>query len=68
MERCVTQALDTDAVDDMLDAGLWNRAAALQWKAEKEEEEKRKLADNARHKAYRRYMKNHGPGRITFED
>jgi len=68
MSRLEFEALDTDAVDDMLDAGLWNRAAALQWKAEKEEEEKRKLADNARHKAYRRYMKNHGPGRITFED
>jgi len=38
------------------------------WQKEKEEEMKKQLAESAKYKAYRRYMKNHGPGRMTFED
>lgn len=51
-----------------LDMELWIKENFDEWKAEKEEEMKAKLAESARHKSYRRYMKNHGPGRMTFED
>ncbi|XP_071956689.1 dnaJ homolog subfamily C member 25-like [Antedon mediterranea] len=37
-------------------------------KEELVEEEKRKLANNSKYKMYRRYMKNKGGGRMTFED
>ncbi|CAG0924288.1 unnamed protein product, partial [Notodromas monacha] len=45
---------------------VWDNFKA--WKEEVEEEERRALAENARYKSFRRYMKNHGPGRITFDD
>lgn len=51
-----------------LDMELWIKENFDEWKAEQEEELKAKLAESARHKSYRRYMKNHGPGRMTFED
>lgn len=51
-----------------LDMELWIKENFVEWKAEQEEEMKAKLAESARHKSYRRYMKNHGPGRMTFED
>lgn len=38
------------------------------WNAVKEEDQKKLLAENARYKAYRRYLKTHGPGRMTFDD
>lgn len=53
---------------DYLDMELWIKDNFNEWKAEQEEELKAKLAESARHKSYRRYMKNHGPGRMTFED
>ncbi|XP_031625550.1 dnaJ homolog subfamily C member 25 homolog [Contarinia nasturtii] len=53
---------------DYLDMELWIKENFDEWKAEQEEELKAKLAESARHKSYRRYMKNHGPGRMTFED
>ena len=36
------------------------------WKAKKDEEAKLKMAESARYKAYRRYMKKGGPGQMTF--
>lgn len=39
-----------------------------EWKQEKEDAMKAKLAQSGRYKAYRRYMKNHGPDRMTFDD
>lgn len=53
---------------DYLEMELWIKENFDEWKAEQEEEMKAKLAESARHKSYRRYMKNHGPGRMTFED
>lgn len=47
---------------------LWIKENFKVWKEEQEAEMKASMADNPRYKAYRRYMKNHGPGRITFED
>ena len=39
-----------------------------EYKAEKEEEMKAKLAESGRHKSYRRYMKKNGVGRMYFDD
>lgn len=62
-----------DAIEDnqkaeYLEMELWKKDNFNEWKLEQEEEMKKNLAENARHKQYRRYMKNHGPGRMTFED
>lgn len=38
------------------------------WQEKKDEETKKQMAENGRYKAYRRYMRQHGPGRITFDD
>lgn len=53
---------------EYLDLELWIKANFVEWKAEQEEEMKISLAENTKYKQYRRYMKNHGPGRMTFED
>ena len=36
------------------------------YKKEKEDEMKEQLADNARYKQYRRYLKKGGPGQMSF--
>lgn len=38
------------------------------WQEKKDEETRKQMAENGRFKAFRRHMKNHGPGRITFDD
>ncbi|XP_064477515.1 dnaJ homolog subfamily C member 25 homolog [Ornithodoros turicata] len=48
--------------------GLWVKEKFLAWKKQQDEEMRAKLAESARYKSYRRYMKNHGPGQINFED
>lgn len=53
--------------DDMWDREIWIKENFLAWKAEKEEEQKKKLSESGRYKAYRRYMKSGGPGQITFD-
>ncbi|KAH8269893.1 hypothetical protein KR044_000601 [Drosophila immigrans] len=61
-------SLDERQIEEYLELELWQRDNFAAWKADQDEEMKKKLAENPRYKAYRRYMKNHGPGRITFED
>lgn len=61
-------AIEDDEKQDYLDMELWKKDHFNEWKAAKEEEMKKTLAESARHKQYRRYMKNHGPSRMTFED
>lgn len=61
-------AIEDDVKAEYLDMELWKRENFNDWKHDQEEEMKKSLAENARHKQYRRYMKNHGPGRMTFED
>ncbi len=39
-----------------------------EWKEEKEEEMRIKMAQSGRYKQYRRYMRNKGPDRMTFDD
>lgn len=61
-------AQEDKQIEDYLHLELWEKDKFEVWKLEQEEEMKKKMADNPRYKAYRRYMKNHGPGRMTFED
>uniref|UniRef100_A0A182Q9D9 J domain-containing protein n=1 Tax=Anopheles farauti TaxID=69004 RepID=A0A182Q9D9_9DIPT len=61
-------AIEPDTVEQFLRQQLWIRANFDHWKVEQENEKKKQMADNPRYKAYRRYMKNHGPGRLTFEE
>lgn len=54
--------------EEYLEMELWKKENFAEWKHDQEEEKKKELAESARYKQYRRYMKNHGPGRMTFED
>lgn len=45
---------------------LWIKENFNEWKREKEEEMKAKLAESARYKSFRRYMKKGGPGQMSF--
>lgn len=47
---------------------LWKKDKFLVWQKEKEDELKKQMAENSRYKAYRRYLKTHGTGRMTFDD
>ena len=62
------QAIEEDKKEDYLEMELWKKDEFAEWKREQEEELKMKLANSAQHKQYRRYMKNHGPGRMYFDD
>ena len=61
-------ALTDDEREDFLDQELWIREHFDEWKKAKEEEMRIKMAQSGRYKQYRRYMKNHGPDRMTFDD
>lgn len=60
--------IDDDEKEEYLELELWDKETFFEWKQEQEEELKKNMAESARHKQYRRYMKNHGPSRMTFED
>lgn len=53
---------------DYMERELWQPEKFVAWKRADMEEQAKMMADNPQHKKYRRYMKNHGPGRMTFED
>lgn len=55
-------ALEEKDRERFLDDQLWLRENFKAWKQKQEEEMRAKLAESARYKSYRRYMKNHGPG------
>lgn len=61
-------AQEDTKIEEYLELELWDKELFKAWKEEQMEEMKKSLADNPRYKQYRRYMKNHGPGRLTFED
>lgn len=61
-------AVEDDKKLEYLELELWKWDVFTAWKQEQEDEMKKALAENPRYKQYRRYMKNHGPGRLTFED
>lgn len=62
------RGIEPDIVQEYLQKELWISKNYDAWQIEQKEEMKRQMADNPRYKAYRRYIKNHGPGRMTFED
>ncbi|KAF2894592.1 hypothetical protein ILUMI_11580 [Ignelater luminosus] len=62
-----------DAIEDhekeqYLKEELWVKENYKRWHKEKEEAMKKQLAESSRYKQYRRYIKNHGVGRMTFDD
>ncbi|XP_067137898.1 dnaJ homolog subfamily C member 25 homolog [Centruroides vittatus] len=61
-------AIEENEKKDYLRNELWKKEKFQAWKQQKEDELKSKLAETARYKSYRRYMRNHGPGQLTFED
>lgn len=60
--------IEDEQKQSYLDMELWIKENFLAWKQEQDEEMKLSMADNPRYKQYRRYMKNHGNSRMTFED
>lgn len=61
-------AIDEADKKEFLRRELWLQENFDVWQEEREEEMKQKLAESAKHKAYRRYLKVHGEGRMTFDD
>ncbi|XP_022186203.1 dnaJ homolog subfamily C member 25 homolog [Nilaparvata lugens] len=61
-------ALEDDDKEEYLKQELWKKDIYVEWARKKEEDTKKQMAENSRYKAYRRYMKNHGAGRMTFDD
>lgn len=60
--------VDDEQQQEYLRLELWRKDKYVEWKQDEEEEQAKAMADNPRHKQYRRYMKNHGSSRMTFED
>jgi len=60
--------MEEEEVEDMLEQELWVKEKFKEWKMAKDAEMRVKMAQSGRYKQYRRYMKNHGGDRMTFED
>ncbi|XP_038626249.1 dnaJ homolog subfamily C member 25 [Tachyglossus aculeatus] len=61
-------SLEESQKETFLERKLWIRENYEVYKQEQEEELKKKLANDPRWKRYRRWMRNEGPGRLTFVD
>ncbi|XP_026752974.2 dnaJ homolog subfamily C member 25 homolog [Galleria mellonella] len=61
-------ALDDKEKREFLEEELWIKENFKVWKEIKDEEAKKALAENNKYKQYRRYIKQHGVGRMTFDD
>ncbi|XP_018425455.1 PREDICTED: dnaJ homolog subfamily C member 25 [Nanorana parkeri] len=68
MSQSQFDTLEDDRKKLFLEEQLWKREIYEIYKKEQEEEMKIKMASDARWKRYRRWMKNEGPGRLTFAD
>lgn len=53
---------------EFLKKQLWIRDNFDEWYKQEEEHAKKQLAENNKYKQYRRYIKNHGVSRMTFDD
>lgn len=62
------ESVEDDKKQEYLDLELWIKENFEEWKKEEEENMKKQLAESNRYKQYRRYLKNHGVGRMTFDD
>merc|ERR1719422_813861 len=60
--------MEEEEIEDMLEEELWIKDKFKVWKEQKDAEMRIKMAQSGRYKQYRRYMKNHGNDRMTFED
>ncbi|XP_075975122.1 dnaJ homolog subfamily C member 25 homolog [Anticarsia gemmatalis] len=61
-------AIEESEKQEFLDEELWIKENFKVWKEIKDEEAKKALAENNKYKQYRRYIKQHGVGRMTFDD
>ncbi|XP_057669234.1 dnaJ homolog subfamily C member 25 homolog [Diorhabda carinulata] len=59
---------EDDKKQEFLDQELWIREKFNEWYKQEEENTKRQMAESNKYKQYRRYIKNHGVGRMTFDD
>ncbi|XP_040580232.1 dnaJ homolog subfamily C member 25 homolog [Lepeophtheirus salmonis] len=62
------ESLEEEERQDYLEEELWVKENFTIWKQAKDDEMRIKMAQSGRYKQYRRYMKNHGPDRMTFDD
>ncbi|CAF0876177.1 unnamed protein product [Adineta steineri] len=67
MSRDQYDVLPEKDQDQMWDREIWVKENFRLWKQERDEEQKKKLNESGRYKAYRRYMKSGGPGQMTFD-
>ncbi|XP_012995760.1 dnaJ homolog subfamily C member 25 [Esox lucius] len=68
MSQSQFDSLEEEQKGKFLERQLWIRNNYEVYKQEQEEEMKAKMALDPRWKRYRRWMKNEGPGRLTFID
>ncbi|XP_072010833.1 dnaJ homolog subfamily C member 25 [Engystomops pustulosus] len=68
MSQSQFDSLEDERKKTFLEEELWIRENYELYKKEQEEEMKKKMASDPRWKRYRRWMKNEGPGRLTFVD
>ncbi|XP_040217328.1 dnaJ homolog subfamily C member 25 [Rana temporaria] len=68
MSQSQFDSLEDDRKKLFLEEELWKRENYEIYKNQQEEEMKLKMASDPRWKRYRRWMKNEGPGRLTFAD
>ncbi|CAG9859012.1 unnamed protein product [Phyllotreta striolata] len=59
---------DDSKVQEFLNAKLWIKENFKEWFKQEEENAKKQLAESNKYKQYRRHIKNHGFGRMTFDD
>ncbi|KAG8130461.1 hypothetical protein E2320_017047 [Naja naja] len=68
MSQSQFDTLEDHQRESFLDRQLWIKEKYELYKQEQEEELKKKMAMDPRWKRYRRWMRNEGPGRLTFID
>ncbi|KAG8455032.1 hypothetical protein GDO86_001305 [Hymenochirus boettgeri] len=68
MSQSQFDTLEEHKKKSFLEQQLWIKDNYEVYKQEQEEEMKKKMASDPRWKRYRRWMKNEGPGRLTFAD
>lgn len=62
------ESVEDEKKQEYLELELWIKENFEEWRKEEEENMKKQLAESNRYKQYRRYLKNHGVGRMTFDD
>ncbi|KAF7244645.1 hypothetical protein EYD10_09232 [Varanus komodoensis] len=68
MSQSQFDTLEDQQKETFLERQLWIKENYEVYKQEQEEELKKKMAMDPRWKRYRRWMRNEGPGRLTFID